>query len=116
MASRDDEQDRWRELAGQLRHDWRLAAVPTQAETVIRWRRDPAAARSGTVIPATVWMPPTAGACLGHLAVASGVIGSDRISVTGITILITLLVLSGAALPAIGVAACRHANGTGGRR
>ncbi len=100
-----------------MRHDWRLAAVPPRAEAVIRWRRDLAAARSGAVIPAIVWMPATAGACLGlSLAVAGGVIGSDEISVTGITILITLLVLSGAALLAIGVAACRHVNGTGGRR
>jgi hypothetical protein len=92
VAWSGDEQRRWRELAAQLRHDWRLIALAARADDVFRWRRDLAAARTDAMIPAVTWLP--VGACLG-LVIPGGLARSNRLSMAGTAAAIAILIVAG---------------------
>ena len=114
MKSSPEEEERaWREVTAELRHDRRFAAQLARFNAIIRLRRNLTVAREGTAIPALTWIPAIIGACVGlSLLIAGAVERSSGLSKGGITVLVTIAVLSGIALIAIGVAGARH-TGTG---
>jgi hypothetical protein len=100
-----EEQRRWRELAANLRHDWRLAAHAARFDTVVRWRHNIATARTGSAIPALTWMPALLGGCIGlSLVIAGMVANSAGLTTSGLAVCVTTAVLAGIALLAIGAA------------
>lgn len=113
MKSSPEEERAWREIAAQLRHDRRLAAHMARFNAVVRLRRNMAAADTGMAIPLIAWVPVLVGACVGvSLLIAGAVEHSNGLSTGGITVLVTVSVLTGIVLIAIGATGARH-TGTG---
>jgi hypothetical protein len=112
-----EEQRRWRELAVDLRHDWRLAAHAARFDAVIRLRRNIATARAGTAIPAVAWMPALLGGCVGlSLVIAGMVAGSTGLTTGGLAVCVTTAVLAGIVLVAIGAAGYKTVSGSDKRK
>lgn len=112
-----EEQRRWRELAVNLRHDWRLAAHAARFDTVIRLRHDIATARTGTAVPAVTWMPALLGGCIGLALVIAGIAAdSTGLTTGGLVVCVTTAVVAGIALLAIGAAGVKTVSGSGKRR
>jgi hypothetical protein len=112
-----EEQRRWRELAVNLRHDWRLAAHVVRFDTVIRLRRDLATARTGTGIPAVTWLPALLGGCVGlSLVIAGMAADSTGLTTGGLVVCVTTAVLAGIALLAIGAAGYKTVSGSEKRK
>lgn len=113
MEMPTEEQRRWRELAVDLRHDWRLAVHAARFDTVIRLRRNMATARAGTAIPAVTWMPALLGACVGlSLLIAGAAADNTGLTTGGLAVLVTTAVLAGIALLAIGAAGYKNVSGS----
>jgi hypothetical protein len=113
MKSSPEEERAWRELSAELRRDRRLAAHLAHFNVVVRLRRNIAAARTGAAIPPIAWIPAVIGACVGlSLLIAGAVEHSNGLSTGGITVFVTVTVLTGIVLIAIGTAGARH-TGTG---
>jgi hypothetical protein len=112
-----EEQRRWRELAAELRRDRLLAAHAARFDAIVRWRRNVEAARTGTAIPAVIWMPAAAGGFLGLALVTAGaLVRNGALSTAGMAVLVSTLVLAGVALLAIGTAGSRYTGGSGDRK
>jgi hypothetical protein len=117
MEFQTEEQRRWRELATELRRDWRLVAHLARFDAAVRLRRNLETARDGTAIPAVTWMPAMLGAFVGlTLVIAGAVSGSTGLSRGGILVLVTTAVLAGIALLALGIVGSRNVSRTGERK
>ena len=109
MKSSPEEERAWRELSAELRHDRRLAAHLARFNAVVRLRRNMTAARTGAAIPSIAWIPVVVGASVGlSLLIAGAVERSSGLSKGGITVFVTVTVLTGILLIAIGTAGARH--------
>jgi hypothetical protein len=76
---------------------------------VIRLRANLRAAREGSATPPLAWVPAIAGACVGLALLIAGAVGhSSGLSKGGITVIVTITVLTGVILIAIGAAGARH--------
>jgi hypothetical protein len=111
-----EEDRRWRELADQLRRDRRLAVRLARFNAIAALRRGgPAAlrrgrpaARRGASSLAVAAMAAIVGACTGLSLLITGVVEhSYGLSRAGLAVLVTVSVLSGIALVAIGTASAR---------
>jgi hypothetical protein len=109
VALTGDERRRWQELTRQLRRDRRLTAHSMRFRIVSGWRRDIAKARAGTATPAITWLPATVAASLGLILVGTGeYYGDGTVVLVGAWLLVTTLILAGAALILIGTTDWRN--------
>lgn len=108
-----DEQRRWSELAAELRHDRRLAALAARFDATARWQHGRPSPGGARAFPVATWISVAAGGCVGLALLLAGIVaGGEGLRAAGAAVLVTTLVLAGALL-VIGTAG-RHGPGAPG--
>ena len=103
METSPEEDRRWRELAEQLGRDRRLARRMARFNAVAALRRDRPPGEHGLSPLAVAAMISIAGGCIGLSLLISGTVAhSYGLTRTGLTVLVTVAVITGIALVAIG--------------
>ena len=102
METSPEEDRRWRELAEQLGRDRRLARRMARFNAVAALRRDRPGEHGLSPLAVTA-MTSIAGGCIGLSLLISGAVAhSYGLTRTGLTVLVTVAVITGIALVAIG--------------